>query len=211
MCLKVFMKLFLLSAVESRTQRSRPRRRTQKKSEAKAKDSHTEDRSSWGQEQECSRPRPRTKDTGASVLQKKVFEKTFRRSPIEENKQRLRKFSARFLAFSNKILTVQKIVLSSSRGQGNFGGHEASRPRTWLLRPRPRTSKCVLEDVFEESTFACYCRKNLKKLLLQSCQNLYQKQSQQNNTLCISWESFRAQAYNSKKWYQFPPYVFHTI
>ena len=43
---------------------------------------------------------------------------------------------------SNKISTVQKIVLSSSRGQGNFQGLEAS-------RPRPRASKCVLEDVLE--------------------------------------------------------------
>ena len=44
-----------------------------------------------------------------------------------------------------------KIVLSSSRGQSNFRGLEASRPRprTWPLRPRPRTSKCVLEDVLE--------------------------------------------------------------
>ena len=51
--------------------------------------------------------------------------------------------------FSNEISTVQKIVLSSSRGQGNFRGLEASWPR-----PRPRTSKCVLEakDVFEDST-----------------------------------------------------------
>ena len=39
--------------------------------EAKAKDSLSEDRTSRGQGQECSRPRPRTKDTGASVLQKK--------------------------------------------------------------------------------------------------------------------------------------------
>ena len=38
----------------------------------------------------------------------------------EENKKGVRKFSARFLAFSNEISTVQKIVLSSSRGQGNF-------------------------------------------------------------------------------------------
>ena len=60
-------------------------------------------------------------------------------APIEENKKGLRKFYARFLAFSNKISTVQKIVLSSSRGQVNFRGLEAS-------RPRPRTSKCVLED-----------------------------------------------------------------
>ena len=68
-----------------------------------------------------------------------------------ENKKGIRKFSTRFLAFSNKISTVQKIVLSSTRGQSNFRGLEASRsrPRTWPLRPRPRTSKCVLEDVLE--------------------------------------------------------------
>ena len=42
-----------------------------KKSEAKAKDSLSEDRHSRGQRQECSRPRPRTKDTAASVLRKK--------------------------------------------------------------------------------------------------------------------------------------------
>ena len=38
-------------------------------------------------------------------------------------------------------------MLSSSRGQANFRGLEAS-------RPRPRTSKCVLEakDVLEDST-----------------------------------------------------------
>ena len=72
--------------------------------------------------------------------------KIFRRSPIAENKIGLRKFSVRrFLAFSNKISTVQKIVLSSSRGQGNFQGVEAS-------RPRPRTSKCVLVHVLEDST-----------------------------------------------------------
>ena len=45
----------------------------------------------------------------------------------------------------HKILTIQTTVLSSSRGQVNFRGLEAS-------RPRPRTSKCVLEDVFEDST-----------------------------------------------------------
>ena len=37
-----------------------------KKSEAK--DSPTEDRPSRGQGQECSRPRPKTKDTSASAL-----------------------------------------------------------------------------------------------------------------------------------------------
>ena len=72
-------------------------------------------------------------------------------APSEENKKGVRKFSARFLSFSNEISTVQKRVLSSSRGQGNFRGLEAS-------RPRPRTSKCVLEakDVLEDSTSVVY-------------------------------------------------------
>ena len=72
-------------------------------------------------------------------------------APSEENKKGARKFFAMFLAFSNEISTVQKIVLSSSRGQGSFRGLEASRPRprTWPSRPRPRTSKCVLEDVLD--------------------------------------------------------------
>ena len=70
---------------------------------------------------------------------------------LRKAKKGLRKFSARPLAFYNKISTVQKIVLSSSRGQGNFRGLEAS-------RPRPRTSKCVLEakNVFEYSTSDIY-------------------------------------------------------
>ena len=45
----------------------------------------------------------------------------------------------------HKILTIQKVVLYSSRGQANFRGLEAS-------RPRPRTSKCAFEDVLEDST-----------------------------------------------------------
>ena len=39
---------------------------------------------------------------------------------VRKTKKSVRKISARFLAFFNKILTVQKIVLSSSRGQSNF-------------------------------------------------------------------------------------------
>ena len=42
-----------------------------------AKDSLSEDRTSQGQGQECSRPRPRTKDTAASVLKKKGLQKFF--------------------------------------------------------------------------------------------------------------------------------------
>ena len=123
--------------MESRTQGSRPR--TQKNFEAK--------------------------DTGASVLQekegfhkifssnlkKKVFKNFFQAKKVfkkffsgdfhlKKTKKGLRKFSARFLALSNKISTVKKIVLSLSHGQGNFQGLEAS---------RPRTSKSVLEDVLD--------------------------------------------------------------
>ena len=123
-----------MTEVESRTQGSRPRPRTQKKSEAKAKDSLSEDRHSRGQGQECSRPR--TKDTSASDLQKKKkkrsSQKFFKRSPQKNVFQKI-------FQPLHKILTIQKMVLSSSRGQANFRGLEAS-------RPRPRTSKCVLED-----------------------------------------------------------------
>ena len=137
----------LQSEVESRTQGLRPRPRTPKKSEVKVKDSPTEDRPSRGQGQECSRPRPRTKDTSASVLQKKkVFRKIFRRSGKKKKGKGLHKnfsgnlqnktFSEIFFRL-HELLTHQKIVLSSSRRQGNFRGLEAS---------RPRTSKCVLED-----------------------------------------------------------------
>ena len=140
--------------MESRTQGSRPR--TQNKSEAKAKDSLSEDRHSRGQGQECSRPR--TKDTSASALQKKKkkglhknfsgdlqtkkkrsSQKFFKRSPRKNVFQKI------FQAL-HKILTIKKILLFSSRGQANFRGLEAS-------RPRPRTSKCVLEDSTSDDDF----------------------------------------------------------
>ena len=96
---------------------SRPR--TQKKFEAK--DSLSEDRHSRGQGQECSRPR--TEDTSASALQKKrSSQKFFRQSPKKK-----KVFTKIFQAL-HKILKIQKIVLSSSRGQANFQGLEASRP-----------------------------------------------------------------------------------
>ena len=115
------------------------RPRTQKKSEAKAKDSLSEDRHSRGQGQECSRPRPRTKDTSASALQKKKgLHKNFLGDLRKKKKRSSQKFFKRspqknvfqkiFQAL-HKILTIQKIVLSSSRGQANFRGLEASRPR----------------------------------------------------------------------------------
>ena len=103
--------------------------------------------------QTLSRPRTgmleaKAKDQGhkAQVLSKKKkkkkkkkrsSQKFFKRSPRKNPFQKI-------FQPLHKILTFQKIVLSSSRGQANFRGLEASRPR-----PRPRTSKSVLEDVLE--------------------------------------------------------------
>ena len=63
---------------------------------------------------------------------KRSSQKFFKRSPLKNAFQKI-------FQPLHKILTFQKIVLSSSRGQANFRGLEAS-------RPRPRTSKSVLED-----------------------------------------------------------------
>ena len=64
----------------------------------------------------------KTKDTGASALhQKKVFKNFFQVISKRAN-LKICKFSAKILAFSNKILTVEKIALSLSQGQGNFLG-----------------------------------------------------------------------------------------
>ena len=56
------------------------------------------------------------------LQKKRSSQKFFKRSPQKNVFQKI------FQAL-HKILTIQKIVLSSSRGQANFGGHEASRPR----------------------------------------------------------------------------------
>ena len=101
-----------------------------------------------------------TEDTDANVLKKKKgFQKffscdlkkkglqknfsgekglqnfVFRRSLLETKRslQNFRKVSGVF----QRNFNGSRIVLSTSRGQGNFRGLEAS---------RPRTSKCVLED-----------------------------------------------------------------
>ena len=144
--------------VESWTQGSR----TQKISEVKAKDRTSRDQ---GQEprahaQVFSQKKGLQNFFSGDLKNEKVFKKVFQAKKVfkfffsgdlhlRKTRKDFRKFSARFLAFSNKISTVQKIVLSSSRGQGNFRGLEAS-------RPRPRTSKCVLEakDVIKDSTSA---------------------------------------------------------
>ena len=94
--------------------------------------------------------RPRTgmleaKDQGhkrkCSQKKKKVFTKIFQ--AISTKKRFPKNFSSAPQNFNNS-----KIVLSSSRGQANFRGLEAS-------RPRPRTLKCVLEDSTSDYWY-CY-------------------------------------------------------
>ena len=98
-----FSKIIWFTAVESRTESSRLRPRTQKKkkkSEAKAKDSPTKADPLEAKDGNAQGQGPRTQ---AHVFSKK--KEIFRRSPKKEHKK-VRKFSARFLAFSNIILTV---------------------------------------------------------------------------------------------------------
>ena len=135
--------------------------------EAKAKDTKKIRGQGQGQPfrgQTLSRPRigmleAKAKDQGhkrkCSPKKKRFSQKFFKRS-----QKKKKRFSQKFFKRSpqknvfqkifqplHKILTIQKIVLSSSRGQANFRGLEAS-------RPRPRTSKSVFEakDVLEDST-----------------------------------------------------------
>ena len=92
-----------------------------KKSESKDKNNPSEDRPSRGLDQECSRPR--TKDTDASVLKKKIFKiffrsiskkinksstKIFWRSTIEENKNAFANFSRGFWRFPTKFQRFKK-------------------------------------------------------------------------------------------------------
>ena len=113
--------------VELRTQDSRPRLKTPKKSEAKAN---------------TALPRPRTQAQVFSEIEKGLqnfFQAISKKKGLENF------FSGVFQSLQKifqpicKFSAIQKIVLSSSRGQGNCRGLEAS-------RPRPKTSKCVLED-----------------------------------------------------------------
>ena len=80
---------------------------------------------------------PRTQAQVLSEKKKRSSQKFFRRSPKKKrSSQKFFKRSPQKNVFQkifqplHKILTIQKILLSSSRGQANFRGLEASRPRT---------------------------------------------------------------------------------
>ena len=141
----------LFPEVESRTQGSRPRPRTQKNFETKAKDrpSRGQGQGPRTQTQVFSKKRSskfffrRSQKKGlqnffSGDLKKKVFKKFFQAISTRgtQKKRSLQTFRKVFGVFQQNF-NGSKIVLSSSRGQGNFRGLEA---------PRPRTLKCVLED-----------------------------------------------------------------
>ena len=69
---------------------------------------------------------------------KKGHKKIFQTISKKGEQKVLPKFSARFIAFSNKILPVQKIVMSSAL---------EAKGKACPSRPRLRTSKCVPEVV----------------------------------------------------------------
>ena len=131
--------------MESRTQGSKPRPRTQKNPRPRprtafprtdtleAKNRNARGQGPRTQAQVLSKKKSLQKkfsgDLQIKKKKKKFFTKFFRRSPPKNVFQKI------FQAL-HKILTFQKIVLSSSREQANFRGLEASRIRP---RPRPRT------------------------------------------------------------------------
>ena len=139
--------------MESRTQGSRPRPRTQNNPRPRPRTAfprtdtlEAKDRNARGQGQE-----PRTQ---AQVLSKKKgLHKNF------SGNLHKKEFFQKIFQALHKILTIQKIVLSSSGGQASFRGLKAS---------RPRTLKCVLEDVLEakdileDSTSVCGIKKMKK-------------------------------------------------
>ena len=127
-----------LSEVELRTQGSRPNQGHKKNPRPRPRIAFPRTDSLEAKDRNARGQGPRTQ---AQVLSKKKrsSQKIFKQSPLKNVFQKI------FQAL-HKILTFQKIVLSLSRGQANFRGLEASRPRPRTWPSRPRTSKCVLED-----------------------------------------------------------------
>ena len=82
--------------------------------------------------QTLSRPRTGMLEAKDQGHKRKCSPKKKKRSSPKFFKRSPRKYVFQKIIFQalHKILTIQKIVLSSSRGQANFRGLEASRPRT---------------------------------------------------------------------------------
>ena len=133
------MRVFSRGGVED-TRLEAKAKDTKKKSEDKAKNTKKIRGQAQGpgqsfRGQTLSRPRTgmfEAKDTSASVLQKQKTKKGLQNF-FSCDLQKKKVFKNLFQAIC-KILTIQKIVLSSCRGQCNFRGFETSRPR-----PKSRT------------------------------------------------------------------------
>ena len=108
---------------------SRPRTALPRTDPLEAKDRNARGQDK-GHKLKCSPEKKVFKNFFQAISRKKDLQKFF--SGDLQKKTSPKNFQAIY-----KILTVQKIVLPSSREHGNFRGLEAS---------RPRTSKCVLED-----------------------------------------------------------------
>ena len=127
--------------MESRTQGSRPR--TQKKIRGQGQGQPFRGQTlSQGQGQECSRPRTQAKVLSykksskiffqaISKKKQKVFKKFFQVISKKRKKGLPKNFSG-----TAKISTTYKIVLPSSRGQANFRGLEASRPKIFETKAK---------------------------------------------------------------------------
>ena len=119
-----------------------------KKSEAKAEDSLSEDRHSRGQGQECSRPRPRTKDTSASALQK---EKRSSQKFIRRSQKKKKVFTKIFQAISTKK-RFPKNFSSASQNFSNSKNSAVLEPRTgqfsrtWGLEAKDLTFEAMAKD-----------------------------------------------------------------
>ena len=112
---------------------SRPRPRTDPL-KAKVKDQ--------GHRRKCSQKKRSSKIFFKRFQKKRSSKFFFRRSLLEETKKRSLKIFRKVSGVFQQNFNGSKIVLSWSRGQSNFRGLEDS-------RPRPRTSKYVLEDALE--------------------------------------------------------------
>ena len=126
--------------MESRTQGSRPRPKKQKKilkprtALQRTDPLEAKDRNARGQGQRH----------GRKWSQKKFFKKFFSRWTKEEYKKGLTKFSARFLAFSNTILRVQKKCCSRAEDRAILEDLRLRSQELQNVSSTPRTSSRTL-------------------------------------------------------------------
>ena len=125
--------------MESRTQGSRPRPGTPKNFEAKNRPSRGQGQGPLDR-RKCSPKRTQTQVF--SKKKKKVFKNFSGSLYLKKPKKKSLQIFCKVSSVFQQNFSGSKIVLSSSRGQGKFRGLEAS-------KPKPRTSKSVLEDVLE--------------------------------------------------------------